>query len=279
LPAFPSNCPCTPAARVEDRNVGGFHDTIVNVPYVVSIQWNNYPFAVGTLVDETTVVTSAHAFKYEVCSFRSHYKNLTNLTLLRNVLPEDLPFYSIRAGSSNSLTGGQVVNVASVYRHPDYVLYPPKNDIAVIKLEGPIIFGDVKAAKLPERDFEIKHISASCKFFVWVTFSGWGSLDYKSQPCDLLQTSFLPLVDDSICESLYGALFDGTKELCATEEARASCKGDSGSGLVLDDILVGVATFTPECPDKKTPAKYLKVTGYLDFIMQYMEDNQSINSS
>jgi trypsin len=196
----------------------------------------------------------------------------------RNVLPEDLPLYSIRAGSSSSRVGGQVVNIAAVYRHPDYQAYLPKNDIAVIILEAPIIFGDVKPAKLPKRDFEIRHVSASCKVYVWVTFSGWGALDYTDQPCDVLQTSFVPLIDDNICESLYGKSFDDTKQLCATEEARANCQGDSGSGLVLDDILVGVVTFSAGCPNDKTPAAYLKITGYLDFIEKYMSQTQFSSS-
>jgi secreted trypsin-like serine protease len=193
------------------------------------------------------------------------------------VLPEDLPFYSIRAGSSNSRIGGQTINIAAVYRHPNYEAYPPKHDIAVIKLEAPVVVGDVKPAILPKRGFEIKHVAVSCKVFVWVIFSGWGSLNYKEQPCDALQTSFVPLIDGRICENLYDKLFNDTIHLCAAEEARTNCQGDSGSGLLLDNMLVGIATISAGCPNDKTPTNYLKITAYLDFIEQYMEKSQSMN--
>lgn len=44
----------------------------------------------------------------------------------------------VRAGTSNSLSGGIVVPIARVTKHPDYLETPRSRDIAVVQLELPL---------------------------------------------------------------------------------------------------------------------------------------------
>jgi hypothetical protein len=70
IAAAPMSTPAplsTPAPPVKhhhrDWSLGGSEDDICHVPYTVSILWQNFHFAVGTIVDCQTIVTSAHAVK------------------------------------------------------------------------------------------------------------------------------------------------------------------------------------------------------------------------
>lgn len=43
----------------------------------------------------------------------------------------------VRAGSTNSLTGGIEARIAEVIKHPDYVETPRSGDIALVRVEEP----------------------------------------------------------------------------------------------------------------------------------------------
>jgi Trypsin len=181
----------------------------------------------------------------------------------RNVQPDDVSQYSIRAGSSNSRFGGQVIKIVSVHRHPRYVAYPvPRADIAILKLATPLKFeAGVQPACLPHWE---SHVYRS----IWTRSSGWGFLNFQQSPTGTIQTALVPLVHKSYCYRRFGKTFDGKRQLCAVQKASASCQGDTGSGLIWGDMLVGVATSAISC-EKPQPAKYLNVAAYVDFIGYY----------
>jgi hypothetical protein len=64
IAAAPLSTPAPPVKHYHrDWSLGGSEDDICHVPYTVSILWQNFHFAVGTIVDCQTIVTSAHAVK------------------------------------------------------------------------------------------------------------------------------------------------------------------------------------------------------------------------
>jgi trypsin len=133
----------------------------------------------------------------------------------------------------------------------------------VLKLAAPLTLNaSVKAACLP------KHLKI--KDFTWVLSSGWGVANYEGPGTTQLQTIFVPLIANKKCAALYGNDFDGEHQVCALEEARASCQGDSGSALMLDDIVVGIVTYAVDCPLKQIPTAYTGVGCYVKWIKQYL---------
>lgn len=64
--------------------------------------------------------------------------------------------FQIRAGSTNSLSGGTLVNIANVVKHPDYAEVPRSNDIALTFLASPLPISNViNVLYLPPQNFFI----------------------------------------------------------------------------------------------------------------------------
>jgi secreted trypsin-like serine protease len=134
----------------------------------------------------------------------------------------------------------------------------------VLKLAAPLTLdATVQAAILP------KHLKI--KDFTWVLSSGWGVANYEGPGTSRLQTIIVPIVSNKKCVALYGEEFDAEHQLCLSEEARASCQGDSGSALIWDQTVVGVITYTADCPDMPTPTRYTRVQCYVEWIKGFMK--------
>jgi trypsin len=198
-------------------------------------------------------------------SFVTRNLKLTHFFSHRNVAEEDLPLYSIRAGSSDHRSGGITARISAVHRHPDYIPYPAKNDIAVLKLATPLPYnGTIQPAYLPEQYLKIKE-------FTWVLSSGWGLANYEGPGTTRIQSIFVPIISNKICTDVFGDdSYDMKSQLCTSEEPRASCQGDSGSALILSDMAVGIITYTADCPNIATPKAYTRVKFFVEWIESYL---------
>lgn len=73
----------------------------------------------------------------------------------------------IRAGSTNSLSGGTVVTIADVIKHPDYTEVPRSNDIAVVRFQTPLgISSVINVLYLPPQNWFIAD-GQSVKIVSW----------------------------------------------------------------------------------------------------------------
>ena len=165
---------------------------------------------------------------------------------------------------------GQNIAIAEVINN-DWNPSTNDNDIAIVKLATPLTLGgDVQALCLPSTNFD-PNDGANC--FV----SGWGSLASGGTYPDQLQYVGVPVVSQSRCNDAYGNVITDNM-ICAglDQGGKDSCQGDSGGPFVCMEggtpVITGVVSWGKGCADPKYPGVYARVTPYLDWIKQHMED-------
>ncbi|CAG0905917.1 unnamed protein product, partial [Cyprideis torosa] len=104
---------------------------------------------------------------------------------------------------------------------------------------------------------------------------------------DILLQAQLTVEDTQDCIDAFGA-FRGvnisSSKLCAYEDGRDTCQGDSGGGLYLPNPntpaeegvnfeIIGVTSFGYKCAEKDKPGVYTRVTEYLDWIEETIKNN------
>lgn len=128
----------------------------------------------------------------------------------------DLKF-QIRAGSELRSQGGQVVNVTKMFMHPDYQPTGLYNDIALLRLQSRVRFGDkVWSTPLPPKGFQVRDGEP-------LLVSGWGALAWQGSAPERLQSVIVPAVSNEDCSKVYSNVRD--HKICAGEEGRDSCQG------------------------------------------------------
>lgn len=159
----------------------------------------------------------------------------------------------------------QVLAVRNVIVHMAYASVFAANDVALLELASPAVFGaSVQPAQLP----------AAQATFVGETVlaSGWGRTGLAGDSfAERLQFAELQVIENGACRSQYNPLVVRSSTLCAEGIAGQSvCNGDSGGPLVLRSdgrTLVGVTSFghASGCHDG-VPQGFARVTAYLTWI-------------
>merc|ERR1711971_517060 len=124
MPAFMLN---------SDRIVGGV-DAPSMIPWQVSVRSGTFTFCGATILDASTILCAAHCFYQSSASGKS-----------------------IRAGSTQKSSGGQIRNIASIVWNTNagqtYNSGTLDNDFVILKLESPLqLNADVQPACLPSSD-------------------------------------------------------------------------------------------------------------------------------
>ncbi|XP_046741207.1 trypsin-1-like [Diprion similis] len=225
------------------RIIGGKNVTIDEVPYQVSIQLNGSNICGGSIISENWILTAAHCMEYPIS------------------------WYTIRAGSSLSTSGGSVISFASYMIHENYSLNSEYgfgiDDIALVELKENLTLDSTCASiSLYEQDEEAV---AGAQAVV----SGWGSLTEGGHSQPFLQAVNVSIISKSDCNASYitwGGLPYG--EICAgyPEGGRDACTGDSGGPLTIDGVLAGIVTWGNGCAEAGWPGVYTEVAYYRDWI-------------
>jgi secreted trypsin-like serine protease len=153
--------------------------------------------------------------------------------------------------------------------HPDFNQGTPEskyqlNDIALIKLSGPVAFtGFIQPICLPASLTDPGTSGA-------LTVAGWG-LDETNLPTDKLKDVAITSIANPICASFYKS-FTGLGQLCLGNQtiAATDCKGDSGGPVMTEKnglwTAVGIVSYGfVDCSNLR-PSVYTDVAYYLDFI-------------
>lgn len=162
------------------------------------MQYNGQHICGGSIVNNRTIVTAAHC--------------------VNDFQPDNL---SIRAGSSLHSSGGITKNVSRVFIHPQYNAELIDYDIAVLKLDSPLIKSEsIKSIALPESN--INYPSGSLAYV-----SGWGLLTESSQSLTAqLRGIVVQTIDLYICNNIYHGVLS-PRMLCAGYliGGKDSCQG------------------------------------------------------
>ncbi|RAH41260.1 serine protease [Aspergillus brunneoviolaceus CBS 621.78] len=169
---------------------GGSPATINDLPYLVSILRSGSPTCGGVLIASNRVLTSAQCVYGAEASPSS---------------------FSVRTGSSQTLSGGSAFTVSRIARHSQFNPTTYDYDVAEPAVETECVA------------------------------SGWGGLERQ------LQSVTLPIVDRDICDQAYGGRITD-RMICAGGEAgKGTCPGDRGGPLTCGGQLAGIISQTNGC--------------------------------
>jgi trypsin len=166
--------------------VGGQSTTISQVPYQASIRLSNTHICGGSIISKSYILTAAHCF------------SSTSPSL-----------YSIRVGSTYSNSGGTVIAIAAITKHPSYNNPTHNNDFALLRLKTPI-----KSFNSNVKSIALAAAGQSLKAGSQAKVSGWGALKESGSSTTRLQVVNVPLIGLSSCRTKYGNLIT-SQMLCA----------------------------------------------------------------
>ncbi|CAB3246609.1 unnamed protein product [Arctia plantaginis] len=219
--------------------------SIERYPFMAALLVNEELWCGGVIIDKDKVLTAAHCLQlqYNNRFFREYVKML-----------------SVRVGSTNATSGGEVLRVAEIFFHPNYKPQTLEFNLAVLKLHKNLSFGNP--------DSHIDSIAYSTDKLVpvdnQILFLGWGSvLGITGAGGEvLLQKVKLPVYDVADCQEVYGKDLVTRTNFCAgyITLPKNVCNHDAGGPAIMDNALVGILSFSSKrCDKPDQPAVFSSV--------------------
>jgi secreted trypsin-like serine protease len=178
---------------------------------------------------------------------------------------------SVRVGSTDLNSGGDMRSVISQCVHPSYeTLGPFTNDFMLLKLDSPIDNSLYPTVELNE-DTAMPQVDDT------LTVIGFGRTSFDSDVSQSLLKVEAPVTSYELCDEEYGGDIVEDIQFCAgfPEGGKSACMGDSG-GPILEmrgstPVQVGVVSYGPGiCAQPGTNAVYARVTGAYEWIQDTM---------
>jgi len=223
---------------LDTRVVGGQDASPGFAPYQVSIQ-NTFGEHVcgGSIVNQYWILTAAHCMEW----------------------PKQ--YLKIVTGTINWTKPDAVYNVADVQVHCSHDKPMYHNDIALLKVDRPIVFNkNTQPVKLATIDNKAEGDQ--------LILTGWGSTKLWGKTPDILQKINLKYLPNVKCQgAVRNSAWLGTSHICTlTKSGEGSCHGDSGGPLVdAKGIQYGVVNFGEPCAIGY-PDVYANVAYFNDWI-------------
>jgi len=232
----------------QQRIVDGTEAEPDRYPYAVSFHNFEGHQCGGSLIGRDTVLTAAH------CNAAAIDKAVIGRHNLRDTSNEREDEFEL----------------ASKIPHPEYFRdesekpYTIINDIMLVFLREPV-HQDIEFIRLNPYESVPQDESP-------VTVIGWGHTAEGGQLSDVLLEVEVTTISNKICSHRYEGNFvidDGM--VCAADEGKDSCNGDSGGPLFVEgsdgsDLQVGVVSFGEGCARSEYPGVYSRVSTYYDWI-------------
>ncbi|XP_018580083.1 brachyurin [Anoplophora glabripennis] len=225
------------------RIVGGREVVPNSKPYQVALIIDGAHFCGGVLISSTFVLTAGHCVEG------------------RAYIQIILGAHNIREIESTQI----VITSTNINVHPDYNRLNLNNDIALIRFPNAITFNNnIRPVALA---------SASAGSFVDYegTLTGWGRLsDAQTSIASTLHAVDVTIMANFWCSRTYGTSVIIDSTICTSGVgAVGGCDGDSGSPLVVETALVGVASFVAQTGCQQgLPTGYARITSFLSWIIQ-----------
>ncbi|XP_031836777.1 trypsin [Nomia melanderi] len=234
-----------PPGTLESRIIGGEKATIEKYPFAVSLQNNGTffgheveHFCGGGIVGEKWIITSAQ------CALRIYVKS-----------------FHIRAGTTCYYENGDIYGVKGVVIHPAFNQHNYDYDVALVELSEKIKFDETKQPiQLPMLHSEIQDGAQ-------VQVLGWGASELLGPVSDELLCSTMQKINNEDCQQANGGSLLTHRMFCALSDHASACVGDSGSPLVFNGALFGVASWSRSCLFEY-PTAYTAVAEVEDWIIK-----------
>ncbi|CAL7945082.1 unnamed protein product [Xylocopa violacea] len=229
----------------ESRIIGGERVAIEEYPFAVSLQNNGTffgheveHFCGGGIVGEKWIITSAQ------CALRMQVKA-----------------FHVRAGTSRYYEGGDVYGVQSVAIHPAFNAINYDYDVGLVELYDSIKYDNTKQPiKLPETNSLIDDGSL-------IRVLGWGAYEFLGPVSNELLLSTMWKINNQNCQEATGGYFLTNRMFCALSDAARPCVGDSGSPVIYQNTLFGVASWSRSC-QSEYPTAFTALSEMKDWITE-----------
>ncbi|KAI5093953.1 ovochymase-1 precursor, partial [Silurus meridionalis] len=234
----------------EARVVGGREAWPHSWPWQVLLTFANIPACGGAVLDQYWIVSAAHCFRrYSQESYWAAKVGKHDLT-------------------NDTESCQQTAKVAKIITHVNYNSVTKENDIALLKLQTPLMFDEcVRPIPVWSGDSALVN---KC------TVTGWGFTSESGPRADRLQEANVTILDSNSCIKLYGGLIYSSM-VCAGEMAGGvdACQGDSGGPLSCFTgtryEVAGLVSWGVGCARALKPGVYTRVTLYIQWINSTMD--------
>ncbi|KAI7808444.1 hypothetical protein IRJ41_004962 [Triplophysa rosa] len=241
------------AVGMESGIIGGNVARPHSRPYLASLQHNGDHTCGGMLIKENYVLTAAH------CLNRRDFSGMKHLEVV-------LGAHNIHLKEKSQ----QRIQVKKYIPHPWFEQNNEKNysyDIMLLKLKTKAKLNKfVEVVPLPNKYVETP-AHGNC------SIAGWGMTNTNiKKPSSILYEITLELQSNKKCEKMWQKYFDSARQMCTVSNGReAFCQGDSGSPLICESKLLGIASYTsPDvCTNTLYPEVYVKIPAFLRWIKKH----------
>ncbi|CAF1021331.1 unnamed protein product [Brachionus calyciflorus] len=247
---------------------------------------------VGTLIDQTTVLTAAQCIQREFFSY--------NQNEFLQVVPNNyhktvetaykvyLGFHDLDSIIQGTLSGNTVEVEVSSLHESQFNELKNLNDIAIIKLAKPVQFNKfIQPACLPHSKTKVYPTKNNLESYA-IGFNTFGLVPKpmkQSSPNTInLNNVKLTIYDGYSCKRVLPFFpKNWLKQICAGELAggKSVCHGDPGVPLFVKDnvngkekfVLTGVTSYGFGCGIKNLPAVFTRVSYYMNWIQDLMDNS------
>uniref|UniRef100_A0AAG5D7P5 trypsin n=1 Tax=Anopheles atroparvus TaxID=41427 RepID=A0AAG5D7P5_ANOAO len=230
--------------RFRPRIVGGIPIDITEAPFQISLMIDNRHACGGSILSADWILTAAHC--------------------IDGISQEQL---SVRAGSTLKDRGGQIRELSEAIMHPDWDDDSNDSDIALLKLEAPLVLDGERVASIELEEADAPDPDEG----TFATVTGWGATMNYLHSNRVLRSTEVPIVSRRNCGLAYQRTGPITERMiCAGFYlgGHDSCQGDSGGPLVLNGLQVGVVSWANGCAQKGYPGVNARVASVRDWIRE-----------
>ncbi|XP_065170183.1 LOW QUALITY PROTEIN: trypsin alpha-3-like [Atheta coriaria] len=204
----------------EGKIVGGYEILFDQASYQAAMFIYGSFACGGSVLNRNTIITAVH------CTDGIQASTIT-----------------IRAGSADRSSGGQLLSVTRIIQHADYNRRTVDNDIALLKVDQAITTATpVQWPNSEPRDNTV------------VRDTGWGHTTEGGSTARNLRAVEVNMVTNrATCLKNYGDSTITRNLICAASNGKDSCQGDSGGPLMLGNTQVGVVSWGGGCAQPDNP--------------------------
>lgn len=230
--------------------VNGTDALISEFPYLVSLQVNKNQYCAGSLLNSLWIVTAAHC-----------------------IVGVDPVLMTVEYGTSEisqGFDGPKIAFVEKFIPHEQYDAVQIRNDIGLVKLTAPLHVG------LHSTPVKLAQPGKYYKTGTPATVAGWGRIASNEPISTILQKVELQIYDFHDCKATHdkstSRLDIYRTNICAgvPEMGKAECNGDSGGPLLVNDVMVGIVSWSIKpCAIAPYPGVYTDVGSFVFWISQH----------
>ncbi|KAJ8004050.1 hypothetical protein DPEC_G00154770 [Dallia pectoralis] len=232
----------------ESRIVGGTECPKGHCPWQVLLVRNNQGFCGGVIYKPTWILTASHC--------------------LEKIQAQQIQVVAGEHDTEIEEGTEQRIDVAEVIMHKSYVPETADSDIALLRLQKPIVLTPFAVPVCLPTRFMAERELWSVNLH---TVSGWGRRSENGPTSRVLRRLEVPRIRSQECVEKSGVTLTANMFCAGYIEGRQdSCKGDSGGPLVTHyrntTFLLGIVSWGKGCAQPGNYGIYTRVSNYLEWI-------------